>query len=139
MKKVIYIFTVLSLAFSLCGCGSSGGGEDDPDDPDNPMPGEQLVKSGDGREMSVREVNVTSYVAWKSGYFLFENERLEDILSELARWYNVDVFYQTSSVKDLHFSGYMERYKEIDTILGAITLSTGVRFSIQGTTIVVSK
>ena len=53
--------------------------------------------------------------------------------------YDVDVFYQTVSVKELHFSGYMERYKDVSVILEAITLSTGVTFSIQGKTIIVSK
>lgn len=107
---------------------------------------ESVIKPGQMAEfkqgntgVEVREVDVTLYTDWKNGIFRFENQRLEDILTTLSNWYNVDVFYQTSSVKDLHFSGYMERYKEIDTILGAITLSTGVRFSIQGTTIVVSK
>ena len=51
----------------------------------------------------------------------------------------MNVFYQTVSVKELHFSGYMERYKDVSVILEAITLSTGVTFSIQGKTIVVSK
>ena len=70
---------------------------------------------------------------------MFRKQRLEEVLNTLARWYDVDVFYQTASVKELHFSGYMERYKDVSVILEAITLSTGVTFSIQGKTIVVSK
>lgn len=90
-------------------------------------------------KIEVREVNVALYTDWKDGIFRFENERLEDILERLSNWYNVDVFYEMSSVKELHFSGYMERYEQIETILHAVTISTGVRFSVQGQTIRVSK
>lgn len=102
-------------------------------------PGQMAEFEAKSQNVEVREVDVALYSDWKDGIFRFENQRLEDILTTLSNWYDVDIFYQASSVKDLHFSGYMERYKEIETILKAITLSTGVRFSIQGTTIVVSK
>lgn len=102
-------------------------------------PGQMAEFKQEDAKVDVREVNVAVYTDWKDGIFRFENQRLEDILGTLAKWYEIDVFYQTPSVKDLHFSGYMERYKEINTILEAINLATGVRFSIQGTTVIVSK
>ena len=36
----------------------------------------------------------------ETGVLPFENERLEDILNELARWYNVNVFFENSSVRE---------------------------------------
>ena len=63
----------------------------------------------------------------------------KDILETLARWYDVDFFYQSQEAKDLHFTGHMERYKDIGVILESVTLATGTRFSIQGRTIVVSR
>ena len=95
-------------------------------------------KQGDTK-VDVKDVNVAVYTDWKDGIFRFENQRLEDILAVLSNWYDMNVFYQTVSVKELHFSGYMERYKDVSVILEAITLSTGVTFSIQGKTIIVSK
>ena len=102
-------------------------------------PGQMAEFKQGSRKIDVKEVNVAVYTDWKDGIFRFENQRLEDILTVLSNWYDVDVFYQTASVKELHFSGYMERYKDVSVILEAITLSTGVTFSIQGKTIVVSK
>ena len=100
----------------------------------------QMAEFKQGKtKVDVKEVNVAVYTDWKDGIFRFENQRLEDILTVLSNWYDVDVFYQTPSVKELHFSGYMERYKDVRVILDAITLSTGVTFSIQGKTIIVSK
>lgn len=89
--------------------------------------------------IEVKEVNTALYTDWKNGIFRFENQRLEDILTVLSYWYDVDVFYQMPSVKELHFSGYMERYKDFGVILNAITLATGVQFSVQGRVVTVSK
>lgn len=102
-------------------------------------PGQMAEFKQGNAKVDVKDVNVAVYTDWKDGIFRFENQRLEDILTVLSNWYDVDVFYQTASVKELHFSGYMERYKDVSVILEAITLSTGVTFSIQGKTIVVSK
>lgn len=102
-------------------------------------PGQMAEFKQGNTKVDVKDVNVAVHTDWKDGIFRFENQRLEDILTVLSNWYDVDVFYQTASVKELHFSGYMERYKDVSVILEAITLSTGVTFSIQGKTIVVSK
>ena len=102
-------------------------------------PGQMAEFKQGNTKVDVKDVNVAVYTDWKDGIFRFENQRLEDILAVLSNWYDMNVFYQTVSVKELHFSGYMERYKDVSVILEAITLSTGVTFSIQGTTIIVSK
>jgi len=102
-------------------------------------PGQMAEFKQGNTKVDVKDVNVAVYTDWKDGIFRFENQRLEDILAVLSNWYDMNVFYQTVSVKELHFSGYMERYKDVSVILEAITLSTGVTFSIQGKTIIVSK
>lgn len=102
-------------------------------------PGEMAEFKKEDATLKVKEVNVSLYTDWKNGIFRFENQRLEDIMDVLSNWYDVDVFFQNSSLKELHFSGYMERYKDFGMILEAITLSTGVQFSIQGKTVMVSK
>ena len=102
-------------------------------------PGQMAEFKQGNTKVDVKDLNVAVYTDWKDGIFRFENQRLEDILAVLSNWYDMNVFYQTVSVKELHFSGYMERYKDVSVILEAITLSTGVTFSIQGKTIIVSK
>ena len=102
-------------------------------------PGELACGNRKDGEITLRKVDVRQYVAWKDGYFAFENETLEQIMSTLSLWYNVDVFFQAESVKKMIFTGYMKRYSEIDEILRAITDVVGVQFSINDRTIVVSK
>ena len=102
-------------------------------------PGTLLCFDQENRTVKMKNVDASQYVAWTKGIFTFEEESLEQIMNTLSLWYDVDVFYQTESVKQLHFSGHLGRYKEIQDILDAITEATGVKFSIKGRTIMVAK
>lgn len=64
-------------------------------------------------EIVLREVDVRRYIAWKDVFFAFEEESLEEIMNTLSLWYNVDVFFQSESVKGLVFTGYMRRYSDV--------------------------
>lgn len=100
----------------------------------------QLAEYGkDGVMKQIREVDVRPYIAWREGLFLFEDQGLEEIMNTLSLWYDVDVFYASEEVKSYHFTGYMQRYEQIDRILSAISKMVGVHFKINGKTIVVSK
>ena len=90
-------------------------------------------------EIVLREVDVRRYIAWKDGFFAFEEESLEEIMNTLSLWYNVDVFFQSESVKGLVFTGYMRRYSDVMDILDAITDVVDVHFDVNGRTIIVSK
>ena len=103
MKKVIYIFTILSLAFSLCGCGSSGGGEDDPDDPDNPMPGEQLVKVE---------------CVLKSGVGSLDDSGVKDIISHVRLY----VFDQEGKLKNNFKYNSVSEVKNLELSKGSYTV-----------------
>ena len=103
------------------------------------VPGEMAEFDTHTGRVAVTAVDTAMYTDWRNGILRFSNERLERILEMLERWYDVDFFYQNQDVKELHFTGYMERYKDIGVILESMTLATGVRFSIQGRTIVVSR
>ena len=100
-------------------------------------PGEQSVV-GDGK-VDIREVNIREFVAWKDGVLVFRNRRLEEVLNTLARWYDVDVFYQNEKVKDLHFTGNIRRHTAVKEVLLFLEETELIKFEIQGKTLVVSE
>ncbi|MDR2413388.1 MAG: DUF4974 domain-containing protein [Odoribacteraceae bacterium] len=103
------------------------------------LPSRLVEFDADGRFVETREVDAYAHTAWRSGYFAFENENLESVLSILSRWYDAEVLYIDDSVKKYHFTGSVERYENIHAILDAISKMVDVKFSVRDATIIVSK
>ena len=100
-------------------------------------PNDQAVVE-EGREVRLTRVDARKEGLWRTGMFVFERETLESLMGELARWYNVTVFYTNERLKTLHFSGELDRYEDIGRILHMVGLTTDVTFSLQGRTVIVS-
>lgn len=85
-----------------------------------------------GEFKGIRNVNAGTYTAWKEGFFVFENEGLEDILNRLSRWYDVDVFYGSEKVKGYHFTGHRKKYEGCRNYFKAISKVVGCTFYNKG-------
>lgn len=100
------------------------------------QPGFQ-VEDKEGGDLQPKKVDVMMYVGWKDGKYIFENTTLEEIMQVLSRWYDVAVFYRNEQVKNLHFTGDLERYDNINDFLEFMEIGGNVHFSIQGKTIMI--
>ncbi len=100
-------------------------------------PGMKAVYGKRAGDLSTEKVNTELYTSWRNGQFVFQNERLETILHKLSRWYEIHVFFQHESAKDLIFSGNIRKYDTIEKLLEAIGTAGGVRFGVKGNTITV--
>ncbi len=100
-------------------------------------PGEQVTYDKETREADVVKVDTEIYTAWAEGKWIIEGERLENIMKQLARWYDVKVFYQNPRVKDLVFTGDLEKYNNCEVILNIISMTTNVVFEVKDNTITV--
>lgn len=102
-------------------------------------PGQLAVANTVTGETEIRKVNVASYVAWKNREIVFENERLDRIMDEVARWYDVEVFFQNEDLKALRFDCNMPRYADIQDLFYFMEQTSDARFSVNGKTVIVSK
>lgn len=99
-------------------------------------PGEQAVLTHEGI-LSCTSVDVTLYTAWKDGNFVFRKQRLEEVLKTLARWYDVDVFYEDISRKDVEFTGNIERFERFEEIIDLLRMTGDTDFEVKGKNIFV--
>lgn len=97
--------------------------------------GEQAVATANG-EVTKREVRVEEYVGWKDGWYIFREQRLEDVMTTLNRWYGTNVFYQNPRVKDIRFTGNLKRYESVKTFLEVLAASEDVHYKLNGETII---
>ena len=100
-------------------------------------PGELADFDRTTTEVTLKEVDVTSYISWKEGYFVFEDEPLEEMMHTLSLWYDKEFLFVGKRSRALHFSGHIKRYERIETILSAITDVTGVEFRMNGQIILI--
>ena len=96
-------------------------------------PNQQAIWSDD--KFKVKQVDARNYVLWKEGIFYFEDVDLERILDDMARWYNVNIFYMNSTLKKMKFSVEIKRYENINEILRRIEQTKRVKFEIKDRTI----
>lgn len=59
-------------------------------------PGELCEIVAADRSLSVREADLMTVLAWKNGDFVFKNASLEQVMDELARWYDAEIVYDSS-------------------------------------------
>lgn len=101
-------------------------------------PGENACVKENGKP-SVKAVNIHKYIAWKEGYFYYENERLETILKELGRWYDFEVTYVGRLTRDLRFELWADRDREIEGIIALLTKTNKIQVKKSGRTLIVSE
>jgi ferric-dicitrate binding protein FerR (iron transport regulator) len=99
-------------------------------------PGQQGVWSQQLPRFMVREVNTNNEVAWRNGYFAFDNENIHDIMKDLSRWYNIDIEFRNNLIEK-KFGGTVSRYQNAEEVLEILELTGSVHFSIKDKKIIV--
>jgi len=100
-------------------------------------PNQQAVSDGGG--IVVKEVVADDAIAWKNGYFMFSSDRLDNIMSRIARWYDVDVVYGDESLKREIFLGTISRYEKISKVLRMLERTGTVVFEVKGNTVRINR
>ena len=100
-------------------------------------PGEQYTASRQEGRPQISSVNPALYTSWISGKIIFHNERLEEIIRQLQRWYDFEVFYTDPQLKGLHFGGAINKYNSFQVVLKYLERTADLHFDIQGRTVIV--
>jgi transmembrane sensor len=98
-------------------------------------PGDQAKAANGGLKLK-SNVDLDGAVAWKSGIFQFKNTRIDEVLRQAARWYDVDVDYR-QGIPDQTFTGRISENVNLSGLLEILSYS-GVHFRIEGNKIIVN-
>ncbi len=93
-------------------------------------PGEQAESSATG--INVSRVDAEDAIAWKNGLFVYNDQDLENIMKQVARWYNVQVVFEDANVKKQLYSGSLSRFKDLSQLLEVLEATGSVHFKIEG-------
>jgi ferric-dicitrate binding protein FerR (iron transport regulator) len=101
-----------------------------------------LLKPGQAAQFNVdrfdvKEVDTEEAVAWKNGYFVFDNEDLKTAVRKVARWYNLEVVY-TGQIGAVEIGGSVSHFDNIDQVLQVLRLTTRLNFKVEGRRLTIS-
>lgn len=91
-------------------------------------PGQQSFVTD--RETLINEVNPEDVLAWKDGWFVFNQTPLRLALLQIGRWYNVDV--DLTSIPDKTFDGQISRKLSLMQVLSLLEKSSNIKFTMAG-------
>lgn len=101
------------------------------------QPGEQALVAG--KELSVQQVPVDESVAWTNDEFMFNNEPLATALTQVARWYDIDIDVDPSLAK-MKLWGSVSRLDSFDKVLKVIKMTDDkIKVQIEGRRVILMK
>ncbi|HEU4554919.1 MAG TPA: FecR domain-containing protein [Chitinophaga sp.] len=100
------------------------------------QPGEQGLLPSPLAAFRVKKVNPEDAVAWKNGFFAFDNAGIREVMQQIARWYDMEVVFEDNNIKR-NFGGTVTRYKDVTAVLKRLEMTGVIHFKVEGRRIIV--
>lgn len=100
-------------------------------------PSEQSITNAN-HTITVQKVeNVFDEIAWKEGYFVFNQKTIKDIMKSLARWNNIEYTFKNPETENKRFTGVIYRETSIDHILKQLQRTKELKIERHGNTVII--
>lgn len=99
-------------------------------------PNDQVIVSGVTLEK--QHVNSLDYIDWTNEKFNFNDTPLKDVMTKIARWYDVEVVWE-ENLKNITFSGSVSKFDDIRDVLRKMSHTESVHFEISERRVMVKK
>ncbi|TAJ12066.1 FecR family protein [Marinilabiliaceae bacterium JC017] len=90
-------------------------------------------------KLSIREVDVKKYSAWKEGKLVFVNEPLSKIKEKLERKFDVEIILSEELLKEDYRYTAEFKNETITEILAALNFINPIRYKVEGNKLFISK
>lgn len=100
-------------------------------------PGEQSIAQGNSLHKA--KVDVAAVMAWKEGNFVFNSERLDEILRQVGRWYDVDFRIENEALKAEKFEVMVPRFGQLKELLELLQKTGKIKFRYEDRNIYVKE
>ncbi|WEK35506.1 MAG: FecR domain-containing protein [Candidatus Pseudobacter hemicellulosilyticus] len=101
-------------------------------------PGQQATLYNNGVEIELGSVDAEEVVSWKDNLFVFHNEKVQDVMKKISRWYNVEVEY-LDGMEGQRIGGTIPRFKELKDIMQALVSTKLLKYKEEGGKIIIMK
>lgn len=99
-------------------------------------PGQQAQTLANTEIQVVNGADINQVIAWKNGYFDFNNTDLRMMMRQLERWYDIRVVYE-GAVPDVIFKGKMDRGVQLSDVVRFLKLF-GIKARLEERVLIIS-
>lgn len=100
------------------------------------VPGNQAIIDNTGKMTVVPQADIETAMAWYEGAFQFRDTEVRQVLTQLGRWYQVEVDIQLKKGEERYFTGRISRNSSLNTVLEILRLSD-VNFKLENNKLIV--
>jgi ferric-dicitrate binding protein FerR (iron transport regulator) len=94
-------------------------------------PGQRVVYREDDQKVVADEVAVDKYIAWRDGNLIFRDDKMEDVVRRLSRWFNVEIVIHNPEIKSYAYKATF-RNENLTQVLNLLKISAPIDYKIIG-------
>ena len=95
----------------------------------NIISGERAVLDVARNVLSVSNVDVNKYISWKEGLLIFKDDKMDEVVRKLNRWFNVNIILQSPELKEYVYTATY-RNETLSQILELLKISAPIKYTI---------
>lgn len=93
-------------------------------------PNQKATFNKQTKNISINEVCVKKYTAWKDGAIVFSDTPMKEAIIVLEKWYGIQIELQDESLLKYKFTGYLKD-KSLSQVLNLLSQSSPIAYSID--------
>jgi transmembrane sensor len=78
--------------------------------------------------LQIGSFDSSKVLSWIKGIYRFNNQRLEEINTVFDRWFDYTFQYKDQSLKEIKFSGFLDKKQPLDSFLQRLCLSADLNY-----------
>ncbi|MCK9639313.1 MAG: DUF4974 domain-containing protein [Prolixibacteraceae bacterium] len=93
--------------------------------------GQRAIYKNEDQKVYAEEVQVDKYIAWKEGNLIFRDDKMEDVVKRLSRWFNVEIIISDPEIKSYVYKATF-RNENLTQVLHLLKISAPIDYTITG-------
>ncbi|MBA4407890.1 MAG: hypothetical protein C0397_00520 [Odoribacter sp.] len=94
------------------------------------QPGELAVFRKNSQQITKTKTDLQKYIAWKSGKLMFRDDKMNEVVEKLERWYNVEFEIMDKEISDYVYTATFID-ESLDQVLKMLSISAPIRYTVS--------
>ena len=93
--------------------------------------GQRVIYKEDTHHVVSEQVTVDKYIAWRDGNLIFRDDKMEEVVKRLSRWFNVEIMVDDPEINNYEYKATF-RNETLTQVLNLLKISAPIDYQIIG-------